>query len=803
MLVMEAAMDNRKKTIKAIIYSEYFKAALLPILIIELALLAMYFGITDYIEKHTQETLLSEARLNIGEISSREVKNINQQIASISSLGAILQNENARLFSNPDAFGLPAGSIAFSKADNAVTYKSVDNGGSSVFYSNITGFGPEELRKATITEAFDPLFKATLENNPNIVGVYFNSFDSMCRYYPFLQDVFTVFPADMNIPEYNFYYLADEAHNPDKGVVWTDAYLDPAGQGWMASCIAPIYDSTGFLQGVTGFDITIEKIIHNILDLKLPWNAGAFLVDRHGVILAMPEQIETVFNLKELRAQVYESTVKQDTLKPEEFNLLKNKDVALADQFKEILESNHAVNDILINGKSYFLTQAIIDKTDWRLMILVDKNVVYAPVYELDVLTKRTGIMAFSVMIIFYALFFSYLMYKSRTTAARIAGPISHLATKTTEMGNDITSFNFEDTEENIEEIDLLMKNFRKMGEKLSEFYAEMDYMVKQRTQELTQTVMNLEQSHEELRVEIAERRLAEEMLEKSRKELEIAYQDLQSANLQIAHQEKMASIGQLAAGVAHEINNPMGFVISNISMMQEYMDKMASYLNAQEEAFRTYAAQKRPEDEDGLCSQMSAKMRLLKQELGIDFIKEDVGNLISETLDGTDRVKRIVQELRAFSRNSTETEIADIHVGIDGVLKIIGNELKYKVKLIKDYGDIPQIMCNQGQLNQVFLNVLMNARHAIQEQGTITIQTRKEGDAVTVRIKDTGHGIPENIQSRIFDPFFTTKPVGSGTGLGLSISYRILENHNGSIAIEESSPKGTTFIIKIPIVEA
>ncbi len=793
---------GQRRFIKDIIYREYVKAALMPILIIEMALLIMYFGITGYIGNHTQLMLLEEASQNIHEIASREVKNISQQIVSVSSLASVLQKENARLFNVPEAFGLPAGTPGFSTAENGATYKSLDNGGSSVFYSNRTPFGEKERQKAVMTEAYDPLFKATLETNPNIVGVYFNSFDSMCRYYPFLPAVYQVFPADMDIPEYNFYYQAAQKNNPEKMTVWTEAYLDPAGQGWMASCVTPIYDETGFLQGVTGIDITIDKMIENILSLKLPWHAGAFLVDRNGVILAMPEQIESILGLKELRQQVYESTVKQDTLKPEEFNLLKNKDSQIAEQMKAIFEKNQDVNDITIGGKSYFLTQSIIEQTDWRLMILVDRDVVFEPVYKLDKTTKRIGIMAFGIMVVFYAIFFSYLMVKSRETAARIADPISRVAAKTTEMGEDITAVQFEDREEGIEEIDLLMKNFRKMGKELREFYTELDGKVKQRTLALTEMYGDLNASNQELQREVSERKLAEERLEKSRLELETAYHNLKNANLQMAHQEKMASIGQLAAGVAHEINNPLGFVISNVATMQDYIQKLVRYVTAQDGTFQALKDAQCCEKAGMLCIQLEERIREMKKEMRIDFITEDIGELITDTQGGMERIKRIVTELKTFSSETTDIELTDIHIGLEGVIKIIANELRYKVNLVRDYGEIPQIMCNQGNLNQVFMNLLLNAAQAIEEQGEIRIQTRLVGCEVVIRITDTGRGIPEEVQKRVFDPFFTTKAVGSGTGLGLSVSYEIVKSHNGSLEIESSSPAGTTFILKIPVVE-
>lgn len=476
---------KKKRSLKKVIYSEYLKTSLIPILIIELTLLLMYFAMTQYTETRTKKNLLEEARQNIEEISSREVKNINQQFLAITNLTGILQKENSRFFSDPAVFNLPSAPPKFAVAQNGVFYKTVDNGGASLFYSTLTRIGEKEYQKALRSEAMDPLFKAVLEENSNIVGVYFNSYDSMNRYYPFLPKVYQVFTANMNIPEFNFYYLADAKHNPKRKPVWTDAYLDPAGNGWMVSCIVPIYNSKNFLEGVTGIDITIEKLVKNILNLKLPWKASAFLVDDNGVILAMPQNIENILNLRELRQQVYQSQVKKDTLKPEEFNLFKNKNPKVAAQIKEIFNSGKKLNDFYVNGKEYFLSQEIIDQTGWRMMVLVDKDVIYAPVYQLEKISSYTGILAFIFMLIFYAVFFSYLLLKSNKIADRIAYPIVDIAKKTTEMKTNLKGVDLAQKDTEIEEIGLLVKNFNEMTQELREFYFELEKKVAERTSQL------------------------------------------------------------------------------------------------------------------------------------------------------------------------------------------------------------------------------------------------------------------------------------------------------------------------------
>jgi len=271
--------------------------------------------------------------------------------------------------------------------------------------------------------------------------------------------------------------------------------------------------------------------------------------------------------------------------------------------------------------------------------------------------------------------------------------------------------------------------------------------------------------------------------------QLAAAYQELKATHSQLLHQEKMASIGQLAAGVAHEINNPIGFISSNISTMQKYLDRLTGFLAQQSAGLEQVAP---PE----LKEELSEARRKLK----IDHLLLDSHSLLAESQEGAERVRVIVQNLKSFSRvDEAQASWVDLNECLESTINIAWNELKYKTTLVRDYGELPAIKCHPQQLNQVFLNMLVNAAHAIETRGEITVSSRREGDLVAVAISDTGGGIPEEIRSRIFEPFFTTKAVGKGTGLGLSISYDIIEKHGGSIEVE-SSPAGTTFTIRLPI---
>jgi two-component system NtrC family sensor kinase len=283
-------------------------------------------------------------------------------------------------------------------------------------------------------------------------------------------------------------------------------------------------------------------------------------------------------------------------------------------------------------------------------------------------------------------------------------------------------------------------------------------------------------------------------ILETQHVDLETAYNDLKMVQSQVLQQEKMASIGQLAAGVAHEINNPMGFIISNLNTLKRYVEKLSEYVTFQADLIRRYSEK---------CGNTNtlANIAEKKKALKIDYITGDLDNLIKESLDGADRVKKIVQDLKNFSRvDESEFKTADINAGLESTINIVWNELKYKATLVREYGDIPLTVCNPGQLNQVFMNLLMNAAQAIEKTGEIRVKTWLEGDHINISIADTGSGIPEDTQKRIFEPFYTTKEIGKGTGLGLSIAYDIIKKHGGEISVNSVVRKGTTFTISIPV---
>lgn len=279
--------------------------------------------------------------------------------------------------------------------------------------------------------------------------------------------------------------------------------------------------------------------------------------------------------------------------------------------------------------------------------------------------------------------------------------------------------------------------------------------------------------------VDMSSHKKTERLLRDKYEELELVNSKLKEAQAQLIQSEKMVSIGQLTAGIAHEINNPIGFVKSNFNTIKTYVNDLIKILDDNKQDIRNWS----------------------ELEDDYSFLIEDFNDIFDETQDGMERVIQIVKDLKDFAHpEETEWQFADIEKGIDSTLNIVNNEIKYKAKVVKEYGHIPELQCMPSQLNQVFMNILVNAAHAIPEQGTITIRTGVEEPYAWIEIEDNGSGIPEALRERIFEPFFTTKELGKGTGLGLAISYKIIKKHHGSIKVHSEAGKGTRFKIMLPL---
>ncbi len=745
-------MEKNKKSLKTIIYNNYLTSSLIPIFTIEIILLILYFTINNFIANKSKDILLNEARQNVDKILLREADKINSELKTISDYSIILQSENRRFFEYPGAFAIPGEKPLFKTAENGVFYKVNDNGGCSLFYGRRTRVKDKEYNKALQTEAFDPLYKLVKENNPNIVAVYFNTFDEMNRYYPFIPEVYKQYDPDLHMEDFNFYYEADKKHNPDKKPVWTDAYLDPAGKGWMVSCIVPVYNKD-FLEGVTGIDVTIDIIVRNILKLNLPWEASLFLVNKEGMILAMPEKVESLMDLKELKKHVYNNPVSKEILKPEEYNILKNKDKKIVKQINGLFDSNIHNIDFSIKGKSYLLFQESVKETGWRLLLLIDKDVIFKPVYELEYLARKIGFGAIALMLLFYFLFFIYLLRKSIKLSDMISEPVVNLTEATSYLGKSLT--NVEVVMSGIEEIDKLSSNFNQMS-------LELDLRTK----------------------ELIDSQLREKLKET---EAELAYS---------------AGLFEAASSYLHNIGNAIAGLDGRLLNIQHVLDSMKQY----PEIFKKIKETPLPDS--------SLKYIDKFEDILLNRVIPALNTSIEEISEiQSHMIMTIKHQQEAFieTRKKREKFIQKFSIKelIENILYDFQPALEQKnIKVETEFSSSDLFINNQKhQIIHGIINLLKNSMEAIEEgdnkdKGHIFIKADKifrndTEDRVFIIFRDNGTGIKEEDMPSVFKSGFTTKQYGYGLGLHSFLNF--LNENNGSISVSsDGATRGAEFRVEI-----
>lgn len=400
------------------IWRSYFRASLMPLLIVEVALISLYFISNEITNRENIQAIRMVAEQDVTNTAFREAVGINRQLEGIAHATEFLRKQTAVVMTgvkpleldDPDRF-------AYSK--EGAFYTTKDTGRAAVFYSGYVPIGESERKKAYRSAGLDDAYIGIKKAFPLIVQLYYNTHDSLNRIYPYFE-VLSQYPSRMNIPSYNFYYEADAKHNPQRKVVWTDVYVDPAGQGWMTSCIAPVY-SDNFLEGVVGLDVTVDAIIADVLDLKVPWNGYGLLVSRNGTIIALPKAGESDWGVKEFTKHEYSEAIHKDTFKPASFNVFeRDKDSALSKSLRD--KPNGTVHTDL-NGKR-IVSWATIPETGWKLLITVPESEVYATSTSLAARLNKLAWLMLGGMLIFYIIFFSFLYRRARHMTEFISKPL-------------------------------------------------------------------------------------------------------------------------------------------------------------------------------------------------------------------------------------------------------------------------------------------------------------------------------------------------------------------------------------------
>jgi signal transduction histidine kinase len=400
------------------VWRAFLRIALLPLLLVEVALIAVYLLANAAATGENLAAVRSLADDELARIVAHKVDNIDVELAGVARTTEMYALQTAEALARP--YELPeAQKDAYATTPEGVFYTTRDPGGSALFFSNVTEIGPEERDKAYRTAQLDPLMRDILATQPLVVQLYFNTHDSMNRILPYFE-VLTQYAPGMVIPSYNFYYEADAAHNPARKAVWTDAYVDPAGKGWMVSCIAPVYRGD-FLEGVVGLDVTTTKIVREVLDLRLPWGGYGVLLGKDGTVLALPPAGEADWGLRELTDHSYTAAIMEDTFKPDAFNVFKRAD--LAGLAAAVKSGPRGVTAIALGGPKV-AAWATVAQTGWTLVLLAPEAGIYAQASSLGARLFRIGALMVLGLVLFYAVFLGLVARRARTVSAEITTPL-------------------------------------------------------------------------------------------------------------------------------------------------------------------------------------------------------------------------------------------------------------------------------------------------------------------------------------------------------------------------------------------
>jgi signal transduction histidine kinase len=419
------------------LWRSYARAALVPLVLVEFVLVGAYLLTHNYMASANISLLREQARNRLAELVDGQASRIGEKLDTVRVETEIFRRATEHVFT-ADSEPAPAESARYALSADGVYYTPKDDGGAALFYSTATAVGETERRKAWKTAALDPLMRNIRQASPLVMQIYLNTFDSMNRIYPFF-DVLKQYPSNMVIPEFNFYYEADAARNPERNTVWTEVYLDPAGQGWMASCIAPVYTGD-FLQGVVGLDVTVEVFVKQVLDLQIPWAGYALLVSRDGGIMAMPPAAEVALGLSELTSHHYSEAIRREELKPDAFNIRKHP--LLQDIARDISSSGATgVSEIEISGKQ-LAAWSTIPQTGWTLLAIVPEKNIYAESDALATRFRNIGLLMITGLVIFYLAFFLFLYSRARAMAHVLGKPLGELNA----IAEDIGRGNYQQT---------------------------------------------------------------------------------------------------------------------------------------------------------------------------------------------------------------------------------------------------------------------------------------------------------------------------------------------------------------------
>lgn len=806
------------------IWRAFVQSALIPLIVVETALIAIYLfsnsAIRDAQIDYLRQTALSDLQAS----ANLEARIIEGQLTQIEALTTTYRNLTQHALLQP-AVSAPTLAIT----DSGVRYSPQDTGGAAFFYSAATPAAQQDLNKAARLATLDPLMRELKQSSPLVASLYFNSWDSLNHIYPWFRTP-DQYPHDMVIPDFNFYYLADAAHNPTREVVWTNVYLDPAGQGWMMSAVAPVYRGD-FLEGVSGVDITVGGILEQINQLQVPWDGYAMLVSQDLNIMAMPKAGEDDFALNELTTHSYEEAIRREMFKPEDFNLGKHAQTRVLAE--AMARQPQGVQSVSLGGRTHMVAWTTIEATGWQLLTVVDEAQVFSQTNLLATHYQQIGFLLIAGLVMFYLLFFAFMWVRSRRLSQYLLRPIAGISTMMAAIGQG--QWHPARVTADIRELDDMAGQAAQMGITLEQSEAR-NHEAQQRLEVVLEgATESLWERHFDTglvhvrgrfckRFGFAEDVLTEEQfLQRVHPDDVRGIRDAVQRVREGSSQRYEAEFRFADAGGKYSWLMGRGRVVEYDPYTGQARVLAGTHVDIDalkkgEEALRqaTAEAQAANQAKSRFISSMSHELRTpLNAIQGFSQLMR-MGDLppttqdeyLKEILQASQHLNQLVGDILDWSsiqaqKPQLELQAVDLGTLMNECADLVRQEIKREgLQFNVQLPDLPlQVRAEPRRLRQVLLNLLSNAMKYNSPNGQITFSVRVFDGHVRVQVDDTGLGISAEQQALLFTPFQRLGRENTaiqGTGIGLSLCREYASLMGASVGVSSQPGMGSSFWIEL-----
>jgi PAS domain S-box-containing protein len=819
------------------IWRAFVQSALIPLILVESVLIAVYLlsnaAIRDAQIEHLQQSALddlSAAVVREGQVIDGRLRAVEAQVQIFRDAAVnALENQGFQ----PDALERRRHAVT----DTGVFYSRSDDGRAASFYASSTPLARQDHAKAMRLAQLDPLMRSIQAASPRVAAAYFNTWDSYNRIYPFFMTP-EQYPHDMVIPDYNFYYLADAKHNPERKVAWTDVYLDPAGLGWMMSAVAPVYRGD-FLEGVVGLDITVGQMLSEIGELDVPWQGYAKLVSREHNIMALPQAGEEDFGLRELTEYSYAEAVRREVLKPEDFNLGSRAD--MQPLLQAMASGQNGVQEVMLGGRQQLVAWSEIPQTGWRLLLVVDEESIFRETNSLAERYLQIGYLLIAGLALFYLLFFAWMWLRSRRLSDQLAQPIAGIVEMMRRLGQG--DYHPSAPPSEIDELVSMAQAVQQTGEQLQASDGgryEAQRILQLVLESTTESLWEVNAPSMSIKVSdhfIKRFGLGAESMSLSEFNRRVHPDDLE----RIRHLRQLFAVsGEDQFEAEYRYADARGeyiWLLSRGKVLERDSNGNALRIagthvditrlkQVQEELRRTsLQAQSASQAKSRFLSSMSHELRtplnaiygfgqLIELETQGKPEAQQEADYAREIVNASRHLTALVDDILDLSsiesrRQQLQLQAVEVGALLNGCAELVLPEVQQRRLQLQVLAELDAglyVQADMRRLRQVMLNLLSNAIKYNSPQGLISLGYEVRSDCVRLWVEDSGPGLTVEQQAQLFQPFQRLGRENSsvpGTGIGLVLCRELAGLMGGEIGFRSTLGSGSRFWIDLPSAAA